>query len=122
MKNIPTLYVIILLFALNSSAQTSTPVTLNSGDGKVSTSPQVSASPTGATQTVITKSTEKNSRSAYVPKDAPVRIPHFETAPVIDGQLNDEVWQRAAVFGDFLQTKPGDNIAQTHPTEFMMGY
>ncbi|MDQ4123079.1 MAG: carbohydrate binding family 9 domain-containing protein [Acidobacteriota bacterium] len=58
----------------------------------------------------------------FVKKDAPVRIPHFETAPVIDGQLNDAVWQKAALFGEFLQTQPGDNVKPTHPTEFMMGY
>lgn len=64
----------------------------------------------------------KSAPPRYVPKDAPARIPRFESAPVIDGQLNDAVWQQAAVFGDFLQTSPGDNVAPTHPTEFMMGY
>ena len=58
----------------------------------------------------------------YVAKDAPVRIPKLDAPPVIDGQLNDAVWQNAAVFGDFLQISPGDNIAPTHPTEFMMAY
>ncbi len=42
--------------------------------------------------------------------------------PVIDGVLDDEVWKNAAVFGDFLQTSPGDNVAPTHPTEFLMAY
>ncbi|MDQ3221525.1 MAG: carbohydrate binding family 9 domain-containing protein [Acidobacteriota bacterium] len=51
-----------------------------------------------------------------------MKIPRLETPPVIDGVLNDAVWQNAAVFGDFLQTSPGDNVAPTHPTEFMMAY
>ncbi|MBA3352789.1 MAG: carbohydrate binding family 9 domain-containing protein [Blastocatellia bacterium] len=58
----------------------------------------------------------------YVSKKEPVRIPQFTAPPVIDGVLNDEVWKSAAVFGDFLQTSPGDNVAPTHPTEFMMAY
>ena len=55
-------------------------------------------------------------------KSAPVKIPMFSAAPTIDGQLNDAVWKDAAVFKDFLQTQPGDNIAPTAPTEVMMGY
>ena len=58
----------------------------------------------------------------YVSKKEPVRIPQFTAPPVIDGVLNDEVWKSAAVFGDFVQTHPGDNVAPTHPTEFMMAY
>ncbi|MDQ3042889.1 MAG: carbohydrate binding family 9 domain-containing protein, partial [Acidobacteriota bacterium] len=58
----------------------------------------------------------------YMAKDAPARIPRLETPPVIDGQLNDAVWKNAAVFGDFYQTQPGDNIKPTHPTETMIGY
>ena len=58
----------------------------------------------------------------YVNREAPVRIPRLETAPVIDGVLNDAIWQNSAVFGEFIQINPGDNIKPTHPTEFMMGY
>ena len=60
--------------------------------------------------------------SRYVNKKEPVRIPRLTAPPVIDGQLDDGVWQDAAVFGDFIQTQPGDNVAPTHPTEFMMAY
>lgn len=60
--------------------------------------------------------------SRYVRKDAPARVPRLETPPVIDGVLNDEVWQNAAVFGDFVQTNPGDNVPPKTPTEFLMAY
>jgi hypothetical protein len=60
--------------------------------------------------------------AVYVKREAPASIPHFETAPVIDGQLNDAVWQNAAVFGDFFQTQPGDNVKPTFPTEVLIGY
>ncbi|HWT00477.1 MAG TPA: DUF5916 domain-containing protein [Pyrinomonadaceae bacterium] len=55
-------------------------------------------------------------------KANPVRVSKFESAPVIDGKLDDEVWKTAAVFKDFLQFRPGDNIAPTQPTEVLMGY
>lgn len=60
--------------------------------------------------------------SAYVRKDTPAKIPMFDTAPTIDGQLDDAIWQSAAVFGDFLQIQPGDNLAPSSPTEVLMGY
>lgn len=60
--------------------------------------------------------------SRYVPKNVPARLPKVETPPVIDGILNDEIWRTAAVFGDFLQTNPGDNVAPKHPMEFRMAY
>jgi hypothetical protein len=58
----------------------------------------------------------------YAVKTEPVQIPRLESAPVIDGQLNDAVWEQAIIFNDFLQTSPGDNVKPTHPTEVMMGY
>jgi hypothetical protein len=63
-------------------------------------------------------------RSITLPpeKARPVRVARFEKPPVIDGKLNDEVWQHAAVFKDFYQFRPGDNIAPGQPTEVLMGY
>jgi Domain of unknown function (DUF5916)/Carbohydrate family 9 binding domain-like len=55
-------------------------------------------------------------------KAQPVRIPRFESAPVIDGKLDDAVWKSAAVFKNFYQIQPGDNIAPSKPTEMLMGY
>ena len=88
--------------------------------------PLTQSTPVGAPK----PSTEKSAAAAntestnprYVSKKEPVRIPQLTAPPVIDGVLNDEVWNSAAVFGDFIQTHPGDNVAPTHPTEFMMAY
>ncbi len=55
-------------------------------------------------------------------KANPVRIKKFESAVVIDGQLNEDVWKTAVVLKDFYQTSPGDNIAPSKPTEVLMGY
>lgn len=78
---------------------------------------QSGASPTPAPVTAQT-------RNVSIPreKSQPVRVPRFDKALVIDGKLDDEAWKQAAVFKDFLQTKPGDNIAPSKPTEARIGY
>lgn len=55
-------------------------------------------------------------------KVEPMRIPRFETPPAIDGKLDEAVWKQAAVFKDFYQTSPGDNVAPSRPTIAYMGY
>ena len=55
-------------------------------------------------------------------KTRPAAIPRFESAPTIDGKLDDNIWTSAAVFKDFYQTQPGDNIAPSKPTEVFVGY
>src|SRR5437773_311468 len=66
---------------------------------------------------------ESVKRAVIPPEKAkPIAIPRFDKPPVIDGKLDDEVWKRAVVLKDFLQTNPGDNIAPSKPTEMMMGY
>ena len=62
------------------------------------------------------------SNPRYVNKREPVRVPRFTAPPVIDGQIDDLVWRDAAVFGDFIQTQPGDNVSPSHPMEVYMGY
>jgi len=122
MKNITSFFLLLLFCALSTSAQTSAPTSVTTGviTDTLLASPQ--PSPSTEQLTAGAKPTVEKSASPYVRKDSVVRIPRFETAPVIDGQLNDAVWQSAALFGDFVQTNPGDNVAPTHPTEFMMGY
>lgn len=122
MKNILTLCFLFLLCALQLAAQTSGQNSIAVGESGVgqTTSPQPSPSPSAEPETA--KPNPETPLSPFVRKDMPARIPRFETAPVIDGQLSDPVWQSAARFGDFLQTQPGDNVAPTHPMEVMMGY
>ncbi|MBX3288689.1 MAG: carbohydrate binding family 9 domain-containing protein [Acidobacteria bacterium] len=55
-------------------------------------------------------------------KASPVRVPKTDTAVVIDGKLDEPVWQTAAVFKDFYQTAPGNNTAPSRPTEAYMFY
>lgn len=55
-------------------------------------------------------------------KSNPLSISRFETPPVIDGKMDEEIWKKAAVLKDFLQTQPADNVAATHPTEIRIAY
>src|SRR5262249_1440922 len=55
-------------------------------------------------------------------KSKPVVVPRFDKPPVIDGKIDDDVWKQAAVFRNFYQTGPGDNIEPSKPTEAMIGY
>ncbi len=55
-------------------------------------------------------------------KANPVTIPRFESAPVIDGKIDEPVWQNAAVLKDFYQIQPGDNLPPSKPTEVLLGY
>ncbi len=78
-------------------------------------------------QTTSPKTTEPKSvakRAVVIPpeKAKPLSVPRFDKPPVIDGKLDDEAWKQAAVFKDFYQTNPGDNIAPSKPTEAMIGY
>src|SRR5215213_4730730 len=81
-------------------------------------------------QTAAASSTEAAKETAAKPgavalppeKANPVRVAKFESAPVIDGKLDDEVWKQAVVLKDFYQVQPGDNIAPSKPTEVLLGY
>jgi len=122
---------IALLFIFFLSANLISAQTTNSSATKTNETVQPLSSPSPimpqpATepQTAVVETSVEPTTAAprYMVKDAPARIPRLETPPVIDGQLNDEIWRNAAVFGDFLQTQPGDNVEPTHPTEVMIGY
>jgi Domain of unknown function (DUF5916) len=55
-------------------------------------------------------------------KRTPVQITKFANPPVLDGKLDDEIWKSAAVFKDFIQIRPGDNIAASKETIGYAGY
>lgn len=118
MKHYPILVCCILtIFVLQSFSQTPTPAP-DAVNAEIAKSVKPPA-PRGDDDKVPAAAAGS---SVFVRRDAPVKIPLFETAPVIDGQLNDAVWRNGALFGDFYQTQPGDNVKPSHPTEVMMGY
>ena len=72
-----------------------------------------------------TVSTTESAKGAFVlpaEKSNPVNIPKFDKPPVIDGKLDEEVWQKAVVLKDFYQIQPGDNTPPSKPTEVLLGY
>jgi hypothetical protein len=71
----------------------------------------------------IKPATVSAAKFAIPPEKAqPVSVIRFDSAPTIDGRLDDEVWKSAAVLKDFLQIQPGDNIAPSQPSEVKIGY
>ncbi|MGE3958970.1 MAG: DUF5916 domain-containing protein [Vicinamibacterales bacterium] len=54
-------------------------------------------------------------------KAAAARLPEG-AAPRIDGRLDDEVWQLAPAFGDFIQREPRVGARSTERTEFRVLY
>jgi hypothetical protein len=94
----------------------------NPADVKPANELQTPSAPSSTAKDPELKSAAETPVTLYARKDAPVRIPRLETPPVIDGHLDDAVWRNAAIFGDFLQTQPGDNVKPTHPTEVRVGY
>lgn len=55
-------------------------------------------------------------------KRAAISIVKASVKPVIDGKVDEEVWNLAPVFKDFYQTYPGDNTAPSKPTEVRILY
>lgn len=83
----------------------------------------------------VTKSGDPTTEEGNVPKTAgkivippvktkPITVPKIDESDpiVIDGILNEPIWQSAAKFRDFYQTYPGDNIEPSKPTEVYMVY
>src|SRR6185369_8642216 len=73
-------------------------------------------------KTTLATSTKGGKVTVPPEKAQPVTIPKISTAITIDGNPNEEVWQKAAVFKDFYQTGPGYNTAPSKPTEVLVLY
>lgn len=81
------------------------------------------ALPTSAIEKIETTSSDDDSRLLLPPEKAkPISIPKITDAPLIDGKLDDEIWKQAAIFKDFVQTLPGNNIAPSKQTEVYLLY
>src|SRR5687768_5076569 len=114
MKKLYPLAISIAL-AMSSYAQSNT-----SGVDGSATTPTSTTSGTAAVRETLTK----NSKVEIPPEKArPVNVPKIEPLGIsIDGRPDEEGWKTAAVFKDFYQTNPGNNIAPSKPTEVWMMY
>lgn len=66
----------------------------------------------------------QDASEAVVVTDAPkqVRAVRISVPPVIDGNLNDPVWEQAEVITDFHQTRPGNGTPTSERTEVYVLY
>ncbi|HKP68215.1 MAG TPA: hypothetical protein VJV05_02955, partial [Pyrinomonadaceae bacterium] len=78
---------------------------------------------TSTTTSGKSESRVKPARIEIPPEKArPITVPKIALAVSIDGRVNAEEWQNAALFKDFYQTSPGENIEASKPTEVLMMY
>ena len=101
---------------------TATPVPTATKTASPTPAPAADANAAATSTTAIQPSLGKGAVTLPPEKSKPVMVPKFEKPPVIDGLLNDAVWQNAALLKDFYQINPGDNIAPSKPTEVLLGY
>jgi len=88
-------------------------------------SQSTASGPSSSTTTVTDKKDDpKKVGRIEVPieKRNPITIPKIAAPISIDGKPDEELWKTAAVFKDFIQTGPGDNIAPSRPTEVYVMY
>jgi hypothetical protein len=116
--------VLLSAFAVCANAQSTTPPATVTPTPKVTASAQPTPSASPAPGKVAGNAAAAPKGSFVVPpeKSNPVVIPRFDKPPVIDGKLDEEVWQKAAVLKDFYQIQPGDNTPPSKPTEVLIGF
>jgi len=122
-----SIVVVLSAFSLVVNAQTpaNSPAVVAPTPGvTASAQPTPSASP-GTNKLTGNGAAPATAKGSFVlpPEKAnPVTIPRFDKPPVIDGKLDEEVWQKAVVLKDFYQIQPGDNVPPSKPTEVLLGY
>src|SRR5215207_4531080 len=115
-----------LAFCANAQTTTTTPPSPVVAATPTPTTAAPAASPTAAQNAVATQTTTaatpKGSFVLPPEKSQPIVIPRFDKPPTIDGKLDEEVWQKAAVLKDFYQIQPGDNVPPSRATEVLIGF
>jgi hypothetical protein len=83
----------------------------------------IQAQPANTNVSVSSDNSKSSTKKVEIPveKSKPISIPKM-TPPTIDGKIDEESWKQAAVFKDFYQTYPGDNIAPSKQTEVYVMY
>ena len=122
--NCLNIVLVIAACALCAKAQTPPPaVVAATPDATAKASPAPSPNTSqSASNKVAPAATAKGSFVLPPEKSKPVVIPKFEKPPVIDGKLDEEVWQKAVVLKDFYQIQPGDNTPPSRQTEVLLGF
>lgn len=125
-RSLGSFLVALSAFTVCVNAQTTTnppAVVTPSPTVTASAQPAPAASPTPVkTASNAPAATAKGSFVLPPEKSSPITIPRFDKPPVIDGKLDEEVWQKAVVLKDFYQIQPGDNTPPSKPTEVLLGF
>lgn len=108
--------------AFSDATSTATPAPSPNGTSTATPAATPSAAATSSPAASVAAPIGKGAVVLPPEKANPVKVPKFDKPPVIDGKLDDAVWQNAAVLKDFYQIDPGDNIAPSKPTEVLIGY
>ena len=120
-----TLLLTLCVFSIGVNGQTASPppaVVTATPDATAKATPVPSPNPLPASASSAAPAATKGSFVLPAEKSNPVVIPKFEKAPVIDGKLDEEIWQKAVVLKDFYQIQPGDNTPPSRPTEVLLGF
>ena len=80
---------------------------------------QTAAPGTPAPQTTLTPVTEDG---VLPPGQYAVDAPRLPGAPVLDGKLDDPVWQSATLLDNFIQYEPDEGVPAEQKTEVRVGY
>lgn len=78
--------------------------------------------PASPVEPPVTPVTAPGKTEVPAEKLRPIVIPKLGTPVTVDGKPDEEAWKLAAVFKDFYQTSPGNNVAPSKPTEVYMMY
>jgi hypothetical protein len=112
-----------LVFCVKGQTITAPPPAVTpTPDSTAKASPAPGTNGTTAPKPALAAAAAKGSFVLPPEKSQPVTIPKFDKPPVIDGKLDEEVWQKAAVLKDFYQIQPGDNTPPSRPTEVLLGF
>lgn len=134
MKTLALVICVLVLVAAPAPAQTVVPATAPAVATATPASTPTASPAVPSTESSSAPASGKTAGSSVRPgaakgavvlppeKANPVTIPKFDKPPVIDGNLNDAVWQNATVLKDFYQIDPGDNTAPSKSTEVLIGY
>jgi hypothetical protein len=117
-SQLPALFCILAQFSAPSFAQTNSTATPSAPAPAASSSP----SPTNGAGLSAKQAPKRSAKVVPPEKSEPLKIPLFAKPPVIDGKLDDEVWQSAATFKDFYQWRPSDSSPASARTEAFAGY
>ena len=105
MKRLGIAITVLLLFVAPSWAQSSA---LTSAT-PAATEKKTVEPPADSSSSPAKPTTGKPSHILPPEKAQPVKLVQFAKPPVIDGKLDDEVWQAAPQFKDFYQWRPSDS-------------